>query len=155
MNRFKSSALAITCICVGLGIISAPFSGEETHGIGAIIFSIVMGLICLLVGFGLLYMECIPAWKNRERTLQDDVNEFLRQNQTGKDDENEDDELISDFRKSYCEFFSETGIKENFVIQNTATQLYWHMMYLQKLRMDRKKYPLILMQKEKLMTDSL
>ncbi len=57
-----------------------------------------------------------------------------------KDDYNEQERLITQFRSDYNHFFHEQGegIHENTPLQNTATQLYWNTLALQKKRLDKK-----------------
>lgn len=142
MNRFQSTALTVAAFCIGGGIVGAAFSNDVNGSTGSVVFSAVTGGFCLFAGFVFLFIFCIPAWKEKSQTLKDEINGYIKPNQAGKQDENEDDSLISAFRESVYEFFSSIGIKPNSVVQNTATQLYWHMLYLQKLRMDKKNVSL-------------
>ncbi len=142
MNRFKDTALTVATIGIGFGIIGAAFSPDGEHSIGSIIFSVVMGGFCLAAGIVFLTQITIPAWKNQKKTLKDDAKALVTPEQKGKADADEDDRLISSFRQSVYSFFTVRGTEPNSIIQHTATQLYWHLLYLQKMRMDRKNVSL-------------
>lgn len=142
MNRFKDTALTVATLGIGCGILGAAFSPGEEHSLGSVIFSVVMGGFCIVAGLVFLKEITIPAWKNRKKTLKDDAKALVKPEQKGKADADEDDRLISGFRQSVYSFFKGRGTEPNSVIQHTATQLYWHLLYLQKLRMDRKNVSL-------------
>lgn len=44
---------------------------------------------------------------------------------------------LQQFRNAYNDFFNKDGIKENSTLQSHTTQLLWHVLFLQKRRMDR------------------
>lgn len=44
---------------------------------------------------------------------------------------------LSAFRKAYAEFFNKTGYTENSSLQSLSTQMFWHVLYLQKQRQNR------------------
>lgn len=46
-------------------------------------------------------------------------------------------EYLSNFRKAYAEFFSSYGLQENSAVQQYSTQMFWHRLHLQKLRLSR------------------
>lgn len=52
-------------------------------------------------------------------------------------DWNEQTQFLSEFRKAYADFFRDSSIKENSDVQKYSTQLFWHRLHLQKLRMKR------------------
>lgn len=52
-------------------------------------------------------------------------------------DWDEKTQYLSRFRKAYADFFRHFALQENSDVQRYATQLFWHRLHLQKLRMRR------------------
>lgn len=138
-NRLGSTALTLVTLCIGGGIISTAFSQGIGESVGAFIFGIVIGGFCVFAGIVFLFLLCIPSWKNKKHTLKDEVNSLVKPDQKGAADVDATDNLITSFRESFYNFFSTSNIIQNSNIQNTSTQLYWHILYLQKLRMNKNK----------------
>lgn len=65
---------------------------------------------------------------------------ILKSGTVVKEDYNEREKLLSQFREDYNQFFHNQGkgVRENTPLQNTATQLYWNTLSLQKKRLDKK-----------------
>ncbi len=77
----------------------------------------------------------IPVKKDKA-TLQKDITDLLLEDQSGAEDADDTDRLLSGFRASMRRFFAARTAEENDPLQFTATQLYWHSLRLQKRRME-------------------
>ena len=97
----------------------------------------LLGLLLVLGSFLIFYALVLPAWTDKHYTLKNELTGLVKEDQTGKQDSDATERLITDFRNSLREFFDRPGLPENSPLQNTATQLYWHILYLQKRRMEQ------------------
>ena len=52
-------------------------------------------------------------------------------------DRNEEEALLTDFRRSYAKFFEDKIVKENSPIQEQATQIYWNILQFHKKRLEK------------------
>ncbi len=137
MGRFKSLAITLATFFIGLGLTSTAFSNRAEYSVGSFLFTLITGFL-MLFGSAVFFAKlCIPAWNNKEKSLKDEVNEFIKADQKGDEDADEYDSLITDFRKSFQDFFRGDNSRINSSLQHTSTQLYWHILSLQKTRMKK------------------
>ena len=140
MGQIKGTALSIVILLIGLGMASTAvtqFSAEGTDLVG----SVICGFLGLFMIFGsaIIFKElALPHWKDKSHTLKDDFDDLVIADQTGAADSDETDALISSFRASLRDFFAARGMPENSALQSTVTQMLWHILHIQKRRIEAK-----------------
>ncbi len=137
MDRIKSTLLSAAVFMVGVGLISTAADGFAEKPVNAIIV-LILGLFMAFAGAVLFKIIALPQWQDKKYTVKEEISGMIKADQTGELDSDPTDTLISDFRRSLGIFFSGHGTAANSSLQSTATQLYWHILYLQKNRMDKK-----------------
>ncbi|MBQ0058717.1 MAG: hypothetical protein KBS83_01975 [Lachnospiraceae bacterium] len=138
MERLKSLGIFLGTLVIGVGLVSTILSGRSEYSIGGFIGGLALGLFVLFAAILFFIKLVIPAWKDDKTTFKKDMRDMVLPDQQGASDADDADARISQFRESYRDFFGAAGVTENSKLQSTATQLYWHMMLLQKRRMNRK-----------------
>ena len=136
-SRFGSLGLFLVTFIIGGGLIDTAFDNTASYLSGEFIACFLLGLFLVLGSFIVFYALVLPAWRDKNYTLKNELKDLVREDQTGKQDSDATERLITNFRNSLREFFDSPGLPENSPLQNTATQLYWHILYLQKRRMDQ------------------
>ncbi|MBO4887141.1 MAG: hypothetical protein J5589_02350 [Firmicutes bacterium] len=143
IKRIGLLLLGVFLVLCGLGMIEMAFTDPDFET-ASVIFAVICGV--LFVGGGialtiLQWQELFPKKKKGAKqgeylkALKSDINpNFIKVTE----DHNETEHLIRVFRKDYSDFFGERRSIENAGIQNDVTQMYWHTLFLQKKRMDRK-----------------
>lgn len=142
MERLKSLGIFLGTLLMGVGLVSASVSERGNNSTGAFICCLALGLFVILAAVVFFINLVIPEWTNDKKTFKKDMQDMVMPDQQGASDADEVDTRISEFRGSYHDFFHVPGVTENSKLQSTATQLYWHMMLLQKRRMNRKQVSL-------------
>ncbi len=135
-GRISSVLLTLVALLIAMGLIGTGLDGFSEKPANSIAV-IVLGLIMLFGAFVFFRMLVLPAWQDKNSTLREDVRGLVQADQSGAGDADDTDRLIASFRASLRDFFSAEGLPENSPLQSTATQLYWHVLYLQKRRMER------------------
>lgn len=141
MERIKSTAICLVSLMIGLGLLSTGLSGfgeAPANSVAVILLGLLM-LTAAVVFFALLVL---PAWRDGSRTAREDFADIVKADQTGNEDSDAADELLTSFREAMRDYFSADGLPENSPVQSVATQLYWHILYLQKRRMEQKSITL-------------
>ena len=136
-TRFGSLGIFLVTFFIGGGIIDTAFDNTTSYLSFDFIVPMLLGLFMVFGSFVVLRALVIPAWKDKNYTLKKELTDMVKEDQTGKGDSDSTERLITDFRKSFRSFFDTPGLPENSPLQNTATQLYWHILYLQKRRMEQ------------------
>lgn len=136
-SRLGSLGIFLVTFFIGGGLIDTAFDNTTSYTSFNFIACVILGLFLVGGSFLLFYLLVLPAWTDRRYTLKDELTDLVKEDQTGKSDSDATERLITGFRKSYREYFAAPGLPENSPLQNTATQLYWHILYLQKRRMDQ------------------
>ena len=142
MERFKSLALSLVTFMIGLGLVSTSFSNLKEASVGSFIFSLLIGAFCLFAGVFFFIILVLPAWKENDKSIKSEIKDFVKADQSGSDDNDEIDYLISGFRRSFKEFFSTMNNVPNSSLQLTSSQFYWHMLTLQKNRLKKQRVTL-------------
>ncbi len=134
MKRLKSTGLFLLCLCFAVGLLDTAITmGREDIAAG--IFGGVCGLIMLLGAAAVFLTMTLPAW--RSKGLARDMADLVMTDQSGAADKDQTDRLLTSFRRSLSLFFSVRGTPEDTPLRTTATQILWHILSLQKRRMDR------------------
>ena len=133
--------LGLFLILCGLGMIEMSFTEFEEWG--SIISCAVFGLLFIVGGGALIWLEYAPSAEDIKSFLGLNVLEGVKSEVSPgfavlKDDKNADEILLRAFRRDLSAFFRQGGITENSDIQNDVTQLFWHILALQKKRLDNK-----------------
>ena len=136
-SRFGSLGIFLVTFFIGGGLIDTAFDNTTSYTSFNFIACVLLGLFLVLGAFLILRVLVIPAWTDKRYTLKNELTDLVKEDQTGKSDRDPTERLITEFRKSFREYFAAPGLPENSPLQNTATQLYWHILYLQKRRMEQ------------------
>ncbi len=138
--------LGIFLLFCGMGMIEMAITDPEFN-IGSIIFAIICGLLFVAGGVaiaGTIVMDVRSVKKKKNKTdVVADIAEELKSTVCPGyykilEDKNDTERLLHYFREDYASFFDQDGIPENAAIQKEATQVYWHILFLQKKRLDQK-----------------
>ncbi len=133
--------LGLFLILCGLGMIEMSFTEFEEWA--SIIGCVVFGLLFVVGGGALIWLEYAPSAADIKSFLGLNVLEGVKSEVSPgfavlKDDKNADESLLRAFRADLAAFFAKRDIADNSEIQNDVTQLYWHILALQKKRLDSK-----------------
>ena len=136
----------------GLAMIEMGFTDPE-FTIGSRIFMIICGIIMALPGPMILLPSLLskvnrtkekntsgkPGLKNLLLSLLSHIKflVFLTREPDTEDD-NPVRRHLSSFRAAYSEFFVSPRVPENAPLQQEATQIYWHILALQKRRLEKR-----------------
>ena len=134
-SRLGSLGIFLVMFFIGGGLIDTAFDNTTSYTSFNFIACVLLGLLMVFASFVFFYLLVLPAWRDRSYTLKDELTDLVKEDQTGKSDSDATERLITEFRKSFRDYFAAPGLPENSSLQNTATQLYWHILYLQKNRM--------------------
>ncbi len=135
--RIKSILLFLVILAIGVGLISTSFTNRADYPVSSFVGCLILGLFMVFGAGVVLKMLVIPGLQDRDSSIREEVSDFVRADQTGARDSDATDSLVTSFRVSFRNFFAAPGVPENSALQDTATQLYWHILYLQKKRMER------------------
>ena len=136
-TRFGSLGIFLVTFFIGGGLVDTAVHNSTSYFSFEFIACALLGLLLVLGSFLIFYALVLPAWTDKHYTLKNELTGLVKEDQTGKQDSDATERLITDFRNSLREFFDRPGLPENSPLQNTATQLYWHILYLQKRRMEQ------------------
>ena len=131
MGRIQAVLISLVSFAIGAGLISTAVSQFSEDSTGAVVV-IVLGAFMLLGGVAIFLS------REKKKSFKDDLSELVHADQTGEADSDETDALLTSFRDALRSFFSARGVPQNSPLQSAATQLYWHVLSLQKRRMERK-----------------
>ena len=134
MGRIKGTAITLVTLLIAMGLIATAVSDWSEGSIAVII----LGALMLFAAGVFFFALALPAWRDKEHTFRDEMTEMVTEDQTGEEDADDTDALVSSFRASLGAFLAAKGLPENSPLQTTATQIYWHILALQKRRMDKK-----------------
>jgi len=136
--------LGVFTFFCGMGIIEMALTDPEFN-VGSMIFAIFCGILFIIGGVVLLVMSVREIRMSKKKKAgiagqaASEVKELVsRDFKVITQDNNKTEELIREFRNDYGTFFAHKGLIENDPIQRDATQLYWHILSLQKKRLDSK-----------------
>lgn len=142
MERLKSLGIFLGTLLMGVGLVSAAWMDRAEYSTGTFIGCMALGLFVVFAA-GVIFLNMVlPEWTNKDTTFKQDMRDMVMPDQQGASDADTIDSKISEFRGSYRNFFDVPKVTENSKLQSTATQLYWHMMLLQKRRMNKKGFSL-------------
>ena len=136
-TRFGSLGIFLTLFSIGGALIDTAVVNAVSYFSFEFIACFLLGLFMVVVSFLSFYGFVLPAWRDKSYTLKNELKDLVTEDQSGKQDSDATERLITGFRNSLRDFFDTPGLPENSLLQNTATQLYWHILYLQKRRMDQ------------------
>lgn len=119
------------------------------------IFAVVCGLIFLAVPAMVTYFF-ISEWLHRKNrtsknprqpssALEHSIREIIDERTTPKSEgtkevlESSREQFLTRFRAEYTKFFEKSGLTPNSPLQFDTTQIYWHILSLQKKRLDTRK----------------
>ena len=136
-SRFGSLGIFLATFFIGGGMIDTAFDNTASYLSAEFIACFLLGLFLVIGSFIIFYALVLPAWRDKSYTLKNELKDLVKEDQTGKQDSDATERLITNFRNSLRDFFDTPGLPENSPLQNTATQLYWHILYLQKRRMEQ------------------
>ena len=123
MKLLKGFLLSFVTLLIGLGLIATSVDNFSEDSVGGAVTCIVLGLIMLFAaGLFFLSFVLIPVQKEKA-TLRKDLADLVRKDQTGAEDADDTDRLLSGFRASLRRFFAQRGLPQNDPLQFTATQL--------------------------------
>ncbi len=143
LKKIGMMALGVFTIFCGLGMIEMGVL-EPTYELASRIFASVCGVILALGGGVILYLYATDPYESIGkgggirgffRGLLEEVSPDIT---VVTEDLSKEETLLRSFRKDYAAFFEEYGVKENAAVQNDVTQIYLHILTLQKQRLDRK-----------------
>lgn len=138
--------LGIFLLFCGMGMIEMAITDPDFN-IASTIFAIICGLLFVAGGVaiaGTIVMDGRSVKKKKKKTdVVADIAEELKSTVCPGyykilEDKNDTERLLHYFRVDYASFFDQDGIAENAAIVKEATQVYWHILYLQKNRLDQK-----------------
>lgn len=113
---------------------------DPAIGVGGKIFGSICGLIMMALPAVVVLSEregLLNAIKHPIDTMRRKIKILQVLTKTdAPDDGNETERKISEFKRAYNTFFANAGIRENSSIQNTATQVHWSVLTLQKRRLE-------------------
>ena len=148
LKKIGMMALGVFTIFCGLGLIEMGVL-EPTYELASRIFASICGGILALGGVAILYLYATDPYEsvsNGEgirgffkgffRGLLEEVTPDIA---VVTEDHSDKEALLRSFRKDHAAFFEEFGVQENAAVQNDVTQIYLHILTLQKQRLDRKR----------------
>ena len=133
-------ALGIFLVLCGLGMIEMGVQ-EPTYELASRVFSGICGAIMAAGGGVITYLYVSEARRYGmfrgflPGLLREVIPEITVVTADGSDMER----LLRDFRRDLADFLGETGVRENAQIQNDTTQIFLHILTLQKRRLDAKR----------------
>ncbi len=136
MEKLLSAAFCLVPLLVGGAFISTGMYNRAQYEPASFWGSIVFGAFFLLIGVFIFFALTLPEWRGSKSTKS----EIKRMTSANGEEEKVGsvERLVADFKKTYSDFFSAQHITENSTLQSTATQMFWHILYLQKRRMEKK-----------------
>ena len=136
MSGLGFAALSLACVLAGGGMISTALYNRAEYDTASFICALVLGLFLVAAGVLFFIKLALPELKDG-RMVKNELNGLLKQDQAGKEDADSAERLISEFRKKYSDFFSAGHVGPNDPIQSSVTQIFWHILTLQKRRMEK------------------
>lgn len=158
----KQTALCLLCALVGAGALCTAAMDWQLMSIAGTICAAVFGTAMIAGSVFWLIKFLIPEAKQFSTVNKDNMLHLVSEDQTGSPDSDSTDALLTAFRENLREFFAVRGAEENppvkcrgvyligeffrardradksWRLQNTVTQLFWHVLFLQKRRLDAK-----------------
>ena len=135
MERIKAVLLPAACALVGVAMISTAIYNREEFDIGGFVASLLFGLLFLGAGV-LLFFLALPAFRETGENRGKGIRDTVLPSREGTADDDVADSLVTSFRNSFRTYFTSPGLPENSALQSSVTQLYWHVLYLKKRRME-------------------
>ncbi len=147
IKKIAFIALGVFLFFVGLGLIDVYLSDPEIRSdTSSLVIGMILGIGVGITGIVLTVIHSLDLrdMLREKRGVKNQIAKELRSELCPdfikiKEDKTEFEHLLRSFRKDYADFFSHTGVQENDAIQKDATQLYWHILSLQKNRLDSKE----------------
>ena len=146
IKKIAFIALGVFLFFVGLGLIDVYLSDPEIRSdTSSLVIGMILGIGVGITGVILTVIHSIDLrdMLREKRGLKNQIAKELRSEVCPDfykitEDKTDLERLLRSFRNDYAAFFSHTGLMENDAIQKDATQLYWHILSLQKNRLDSK-----------------
>ena len=155
LKKIGMKALGVFMVLCGIGMIEMGFRDPDFE-LPSRIFSAICGLIMMLGGLLVsgLFFAVLDKLNERKKAGglrgaggKEGAKEMLKELKSEvspnflavREDRDDTERLVRGFRRDYAAFFEHPGFRENDPVQNEATQICWHTLYLQKRRLDRKK----------------
>ena len=138
--------LGLFLLFIGAAVIESAFTDPDIDSIFIRVVFCVLGAFFAIPGIRIIFKRSRGAGSDDEKIfgldknggilkgIKSDISPHFR---VVEEDRTGTESLIRSFRKSFSDFFSRPGIKENDPLQNYSTQVFWHSLFLQKKRMDR------------------
>ncbi|MBR3149147.1 MAG: hypothetical protein IKF64_03175 [Eubacterium sp.] len=138
MSKIINSLISLIPILIGGGLISTALHSREEYDQSSFIATLIIGGIMIAGGIAFIFAVVIPEFKDKNVSVKKDLKRIFLPERKGKEDSNDKESLVTEFKQTYRDFFASPGITENSTLQSTATQMFWHILYLQKKRMKTK-----------------
>ena len=143
IKRILLALLGFFMIFFGLGVIEIGATDPQyAQGdrVGAYIAGacVIVGGIVLIIYHGSILIDKYKKSRDKFKIAKELRSEVCPDFFLIKEDTTEMGKLIRSFRNDYASFFDHPGIVENDALQKDATQMYWHILSLQKARLDQK-----------------
>ena len=136
MNRIKATLLPAACVLVGIAMISTAIYNVKEFDTGGFIGSLLFGVLFLGAGILFFILLALPEYQEKGTGFGKEVREAVLPSREGKADSDRTDSLVTSFRTAFRDYFSSPGLPANSALQSTATQTFWHVLYLKKRRME-------------------
>lgn len=138
MEKVYMTALAAVPVLIGGGLISTAINTPNENGTAGLVAVLTIAILLIVTGIVLFFKLTLPAYKDGHSSVMADLKEWFIPERKGKEDDSKAEFLITDFKKTYKDFFAASHIEENSSLQSTTTQMFWHSLFLQKKRMLKK-----------------
>ena len=146
IKKIALIVLGVFLVFMGLGMIDVYTTDPEiSSDPSSLTIGICISVGVIITGVVLTVVQSIQLRKldKEKRGIRNQVAKELRSDLCPDfykitEDSSETAALLRSFRNDYGSFFSHSGVSENEAIQKDATQLYWHILSLQKNRLDSK-----------------
>ena len=145
IKRILLAILGFFMIFFGLGVIEIGFTDPEyINDTGSRVGACIGGICLIAGGITLIAYHGTMLYKQyKKNSKKHQIAKELRSEVCPdfyiiKEDNTEMGKLLRSFRNDYASFFDHPGVLQNDMIQKDATQMYWHILSLQKARLDQK-----------------
>lgn len=138
MEKIYMTALSVVPILIGGGLISTAINTPNENGTAGLVAVLAIAILLIIAGIVLFIKLAVPTYKDKSSSVFADLKNWFIPERKGKEDDSKAEFLITDFKKTYKDFFSASHIEENSTLQSTTTQMLWYSLFLKKKRMLRK-----------------
>lgn len=154
----KKIGLGALILCIGFIFVIMAFT-EPDWTMGSRIFAALCGFLFLAVPM-LVAHSLFDDWMKEKKASKNDVTSAVRKLKAGDignafgavwdrdlaspdKPEGKREAFVSEFRKKFLGFFAQSGLAQNTPLQFHTTQIYWHILALQKKRLDARRISMV------------